>query len=92
VWYDVIDREKRVIRGYNMAKCHMCFQDKQGLTPIAPKSEVVVCKSCGYKLQQVTGFFEFHGYLIQRYMTPVPDIGNETEPSPEATKSKKSPS
>ena len=45
-------------------QCDMCFQFKEQLQPVLAKAEARVCKSCGYKVNQVVGFLEYHNMSV----------------------------
>jgi len=66
-----------------MAKqCDFCFQFKDPLVPVLPNMPTRVCKACAYKIQQVTGFLQYHNAV----MTYQPQLSNETPPTPPAIK------
>lgn len=62
-------------------RCDMCFQDKSGLMPIIPGCKAVVCKACGYKVNQVSGFLEYHGISL-RYTMDVDGRTSDTDKKP----------
>lgn len=47
-----------------MPQCAMCFQHKQELITIHPDLPPLVCKACGYKVNAVVGFMEYHGLCM----------------------------
>jgi len=63
-------------------QCDFCFQFKDPLVPVLPKMPTLVCKACGYKIQQTIGFLQYHHATIS-YQPP---LVNETPPTPPTEK------
>lgn len=69
-----------------MARCGMCFKDKELVRP-TPKSKNVVCKACWYEIDRVVGYMESLGMGFQHQLenpeTPVEgelDAGKPPKP------------
>jgi len=63
-----------------MKQCQMCFKTTDSLRPAEKNCPANVCKACGYKIDQVTGFLRYYGGQFQFQ----PDIF-ETPPTPPRT-------
>lgn len=59
-------------------QCDFCFQFKDPLIAVLPSMPTRVCKACGYKIQQVIGFLQYH----KGTFTYQPQLSNETPPAP----------
>lgn len=71
-----------------MAKrCDFCFQVKETVVPVMPSSPMKVCKACSYKINQVTGFLEYHDIVLSFQ----PTLSIETPPTPPGKTVEKSP-
>ena len=44
-----------------MKQCQMCFKSTDNLRPAEKNCPANVCKACGYKIDQVTGFLRYYG-------------------------------
>jgi hypothetical protein len=58
-------------------QCQMCFKSTDNLRPAEKNCPANVCKACGYKIDQVTGFLRYYGGQFQFQ----PDLF-ETPPTP----------
>lgn len=58
-------------------QCMLCFKYTDTLQPVVKGAHAQVCKACGYKVNQVVGFLEYHKVTI----TYQPDLF-ETPPTP----------
>jgi len=58
-------------------QCQMCFKSTDILRPAEKNCPANVCKACGYKIDQVTGFLRYYGGQFQFQ----PDIF-DTPPTP----------
>lgn len=65
-------------------QCQMCFKTTDTLRPAEKNSPASVCKACGYKIDQVTGFLRYYGgqFIFQ------PEL-SETPPTPPRTDEKR---
>jgi len=64
-----------------MAKqCQMCFKTTDSLRPAEKNCPAQVCKACGYKIDQVTGFLRYYGGQFEYQPTIF-----ETPPTPPRT-------
>ena len=65
-----------------MAKqCSMCFQPKESLQEVVPRSGAVVCKSCNYKIRSVIGYLEYYNIRLV-FQAPLTPTKSETPPDP----------
>lgn len=46
-------------------QCQMCFKSTDNLRPAEKNCPANVCKACGYKIDQVTGFLRYYGGQFQ---------------------------
>lgn len=69
-----------------MAKqCQMCFKTTDSLRPAEKNCPAQVCKACGYKIDQVTGFLRYYGGQFEFQ----PDIFETPLTPPKATRKTK---
>jgi len=68
-----------------MKQCQMCFKTTDSLRPAEKNCPAQVCKACGYKIDQVTGFLRYYGGQFEFQ----PDIFETPPAPPRATKKAK---
>jgi len=76
-----------------MARCGMCFKDKELVRP-TPRSANVVCKGCFFEIDRVVGYMESLGMGFQYTLSELeePTGGKPPKPPKSSRKGRPKPS